>query len=112
MSFSFSLYFALHLSSLLGFQIHDTYTNEKHFLDLMEGSFIGKEPAHPHFIEGKYAELTSELLKTMRPEELEQIKLNHEIRRQLLDAYQLFFALHVQEFGVMKTLPVLREVLG
>ena len=109
---NFSLYFALHLSSLLGFQIQDSYTAEKHFLDLQEGSFTNKEPAHPHFIQGKYAEVTSEILKTMQPEELEQIKLNHDIRRQLLHAYEVFFSLHVQEFGVMKTLPVLREVLG
>ena len=109
---NFSLYFALHLSSLLGFQIHDSYSAEKHYLDLQEGEFAAKEPEHPNFIEGKFAELTSELLKVMQPAELEQIKLNHEIRRRLLHAYELFFALHVQEFGTMKTLPVLREVLG
>jgi len=109
---NFSLYFALHLSSLLGFQIHDSYTAEKHYLDLQEGEFTAGQPEHPNFIEGRYAEITSELLKVMQPDELEQIKLNHETRRHLLHAYEIFFSLHVQEFGTMKTLPVLREVLG
>jgi DNA repair protein RecO (recombination protein O) len=49
---NFSLYFALHLSSLLGFQIHDSYSAEKHYLDLQEGEFIAKEPMHQNYIEG------------------------------------------------------------
>ena len=109
---NFSLYFALHLSSLLGFQIHNVYSAKNHFLDLQEGNFSDTQPDHPYFMEGKYAEVTSDLLKVMQPSELEQIKLNHETRRHLLHAYEVFFALHVQEFGTMKTLPVLREVLG
>lgn len=109
---NFSLYFALHLSSLLGFQIHNVYSAKNHFLDLQEGSFTDIQPDHLNFMEGKFAEITSDLLKVMQPSELEQIKLNHETRRQLLHAYEVFFALHVQEFGTMKTLPVLREVLG
>jgi hypothetical protein len=31
---------------------------------------------------------------------------------QLLHAYETYYALHIQDFGTMKTLPVLREVLG
>jgi DNA repair protein RecO (recombination protein O) len=109
---NFSLYFALHLSSLLGFQIHDSYSSEKRYLDLREGAFAAEQPEHPDFMEDRYGELTSDLLKVMQPAELEQIKLSHETRRRLLQAYEVFFALHVPEFGRMKTLPVLREVLG
>ena len=54
----------------------------------------------------------SVLQKMMQPEELEQLKLNHDFRRQLLFAYETYYALHIQDFGTMKTLPVLREVLG
>jgi DNA repair protein RecO (recombination protein O) len=48
----------------------------------------------------------------MQPHELKQIQLNKEMRRVLLHAYQTFYALHVTDFGTMKTLPVLQEVLG
>ena len=79
---------------------------------MQEGMFVSDRPDHFHFLEGKQAEVTSELLKIMQPKELEQIKLNHDFRRQLLAAYEIYYALHIQEFGVMKTLPVLKELLG
>jgi len=46
-----------------------------------------------------------------QPEELEDIKLNHDFRRNLLFAYETYYALHIQDFGTMKTLPVLKEIL-
>jgi DNA repair protein RecO (recombination protein O) len=52
------------------------------------------------------------LLKVMHPDELEDIKLNHEFRRHLLHSYETYYALHVQDFGKMKTLPVLKEILS
>ena len=48
----------------------------------------------------------------MQPEELQDIKLNHDFRRNLLYAYEVYYALHVQDFGTMRTLPVLREILS
>jgi DNA repair protein RecO (recombination protein O) len=47
----------------------------------------------------------------MQPSELEAFNLNHQIRRQLLLHYQDYYALHIPEFGQMKTLQVLHEVL-
>jgi len=43
---------------------------------------------------------------------LSQIRLNQHIRRILLQAYQTFYALHIQDFGTMKSLPVLQIVLS
>jgi DNA repair protein RecO (recombination protein O) len=48
----------------------------------------------------------------MQPEELEDIKLNHDFRRNLLYVYETYYALHVPDFGTMKSLPVLRELLS
>jgi DNA repair protein RecO (recombination protein O) len=109
---NFPLFFALHLPAFFGFRISDAYSDRNSILDMQEGMFVSERPDHFHFLEGKQAEVTSELLKIMRPEELEQIKLNHDFRRQLLLAYEIYYALHIQDFGTMKTLPVLREVLG
>jgi len=47
----------------------------------------------------------------MQPAELETIKLNRETRRQLLQAFEHYYALHIQEFGTLKTIAVVREVL-
>lgn len=109
---NFPLFFALHLPTFFGFRISDDYSNETSILDMQEGTYVSEKPNHLHYLEGKQAEVTSELLKIMRPEELEQIKLNHDFRRQLLIVYETYYRLHIQEFGVMKTLPVLKEVLG
>jgi len=109
---NFPLFFALHLPVFFGFRISDEYSDKNSIVDLQEGMFVPGRPDHFHFLEGKQAEVTSELLKMMQPEELEQLKLNHDFRRQLLFAYETYYALHIQDFGAMKTLPVLREVLG
>ena len=109
---NFPLFFALHLPFFFGFRISDEYSDKNSIVDLQEGMFVPERPNHFHFLEGKQAEVTSELLKMMQPEELEQLKLNHDFRRQLLFAYETYYALHIQDFGTLKTLPVLREVLG
>lgn len=109
---NFPLFFALHLPAFFGFRISDDHSGESPMLDLQEGTYVAEKPNHLHYLEGKQAEVTSELLKIMRPEELEQIKLNQDFRRQLLFAYETYYRLHIQEFGTLRTLPVLKEVLG
>ena len=106
------LFFALHLPVHFGFRIADNFNEENRYLDLQEGSFVQEHPHHPYFLEEKQAAITSQLLKVMQPEELEDIKLNHDFRRQLLQQYETYYTLHIQDFGMMKSLPVLREVLG
>lgn len=109
---NFPLYFAIHLAAFFGFQLQDNYSAINNVLDLQEGFFVNEKPIHPYFIEGRLSEVMSELLKVMQPAELEQLLLNHEIRRSLLNNLQLFYALHIQEFGQLKSLLVLQEVLG
>ncbi len=108
---NFPLFFALHLAHFFGFRMADNYTEGGNFLDLQEGLFINHQPLHPHFIDGENARLTSQLLKVMQPYELESFNLNHEIRRNLLMSYQSYYALHISDFGQLKTLMVLHEVL-
>jgi DNA repair protein RecO (recombination protein O) len=114
---NFPLFFALQLTNFFGFRPTNSIEgafgdSENLILDLIEGRFTDTIPQHPHFIEGQLAETTNELLKVMQPEELNNIKLNHEFRRHLLMAFETYYKLHIQDFGTMKTLPVLREILG
>lgn len=108
---NFPLYFALQLSAFYGFKFSDRYSEDLHILDLKEGEFVMERPAHDFVLEGDYSVLTSQLLKVMHPDDLRLIKLNRESRRVLLHAYETFYRLHVQEFGSLRTLPVLEEVL-
>lgn len=109
---NFALYFAINLSRFYGFMIADRYSTQKNILDLMEGRYVSEKPEHLFFLENEYSRVVSELLKVMQPAELAQIKLNQETRRALLHAFETFYALHIQDFGKMKTLPVLEAVLS
>jgi len=109
---NYPLFFALHLATFFGLRIQDNYSEERPFVDLREGLFVTNQPNHMDFLEGEYSYTTSQLLKIMQPQELKQIKLNQEKRRVLLQAYQIFYALHIQDFSTMKTLPVLQTVLA
>lgn len=106
------LFFALHLPVHFGFRLDDRQDEESSYLDLKEGVFVNEQPHHPYFLEGKEATITSQLLKVMQPEELADIKLGHDFRRQLLHRLETYYALHIQDFGILKSLQVLREVLG
>ena len=108
---NFALFFTLHLTHFFGFRMIDNFSEDNNVLDLEEGNFIDQQPIHPNFIEGKNAELTAQLLKVMQPYELDEFKLNREIRRTLLLKYLEYYTLHIPEFGQMKTLMVLHEVL-
>lgn len=109
---NFPLFFALHLPVFFGFRFSDNYSEKYSFLDLQEGEFVKEQPQHPHFLDDKQAFVTSQLLKVQQPEELEDIKLNHDFRRNLLYVYETYYKLHIQDFGTMRTLPVLREILS
>jgi DNA repair protein RecO (recombination protein O) len=109
---NYPLFFALHLMVFIGFRIDDNYSNEHDVLDMQEGMFISNRPDHRYFIEGEEAYITSQLLKVMQPEELKQLPMNQGLRRKLMQSYQEFYALHIADFGSMKSLPVLQEVLS
>lgn len=105
------LYFALHLPHFLGFRMNDDYEPEQSILDLQEGSFIADRPLHHFFMEGEHALLTSQLLKVMQLSELSDFRLHHDVRRKLLHYYHSYYTLHIPDFGEMKTLAVLQDVL-
>ncbi|MBC7902112.1 MAG: DNA repair protein RecO [Gemmatimonadaceae bacterium] len=109
---NFPLYFAMHLAGFFGFRLADDYSPDKCILDLREGEFLSEHPLHPHFLENQYSYITSQLLKTMQPSELSEIKINQDTRRILINAYQLFYSLHIQDFGTMRTVPVLQAVIS
>lgn len=109
---NFPLYFALHLSGFFGFRMSHPFSESASFLDLQEGEFVAERPSHSYYLEQEQSRVISDILKVMQPLELSQIRLNQETRRTLLHAIETFYALHIQDFGAMKTLPVLEAVLS
>ena len=112
---NFALFFSLHVTSFFGIPPPvlkgSMYDATELYFDLKEGTFTIERPDHNDYLEDKAARVTAELINVRDPSELEDIKLNQEFRRQLLQSYELYYALHIQDFGRMKTLGVLKEIL-
>lgn len=112
---NFPLYFILNLADFFGFKMNPMppafSAPQELCLDMQAGNFTTGMPEHPYFLSGENAAITAELLRVMQPHELAQIKLNGAKRRELLLAYLQYYNLHIQDFGQMKTLAVLSEVL-
>ena len=109
---NFPLFFILHLAGFFGFRIQDIYSEKNPILDLREGRFVSEVPPHPQVLEGPLSFHTAQLLRVQRPEELQELALNQETRRALLQAFQTFYALQIPEFGEMRTFAVLQTVLS
>lgn len=107
---NFALFFALHLAVFFGFRINDEFSEEKHFLDLAEGCFVEDRPSHQYYLIDREAAAVSHILKVMQPQDLKDVALNQDMRRRITQALEQFYALHVPEFGQLKTVPVLREI--
>lgn len=105
------LYFTLHLAAELGLRIQGEYSAQTPVLDLNEGMFINSIPQHKYYIAEELAVATSAINNIMFYNDLESIQLNRTVRRNLLHAYLQFFMLHIQDFGDLKSLQVLQEVL-
>ena len=108
---NYPCFFAIHLSAFLGSRIQDNYSAENNLLDLQEGRFENRTPTHFFYTEGETAFAISQLLKALHPQDLDHISLDNATRRQALDAIIQFYTLHVNDFGSMRSLPVLKEIL-
>jgi DNA repair protein RecO (recombination protein O) len=109
---NFPLFFALHVAVFFGLRINNEFSEKKNYLDLQEGRFTEDQPSHQYYLIDREAAAVSEILKIMQPGELEQLHLNRDIRRRILHGIEQFYAFHIPEFGALKTLPVLREIMN
>ena len=109
---NFPLYFCLQLAYFFGFRLQNNYSDERNLFNCREGNFADKILGKDHFVEAAISYYISQLLKAMHPSDLPEIKLNKNIRGTILSALENYYAFHIPEFGVLKTLPVLHELLG
>ena len=109
---NYPLFFSLHLSYFFGFQPAEKIKEKEAFLDLQEGIFTNIAPLHPNYTEGPVTDALKELLKVRTPSELPELYIPYNIRKELLSVLERFYALHVSEFGKMKSTHILQEVLN
>ena len=109
---NFPIYFSIQLAQILGFRLSDNYSEVRNIFNLQEGIFTDEVSAAPNHLSKELSFHISELLKAIHPDDLSEIKLNRNIRSSILKSLENYYVWHVPEFGTMKTLNVLSEVLG
>lgn len=108
---NFPLYFSLKFGEQLGLGIQGNYTESTLVLDLQDGFYVTENPVHPYFIEGYLAAVTNDIIKFNSVTELQHLKLNKALRRQLIEFYIQYFSLHIANFIELRSLEILKEVL-
>ncbi|MDR0792585.1 MAG: DNA repair protein RecO [Chitinophagaceae bacterium] len=108
------LFFTAYLSKELGFEFHGSFSEALPVLDLQEGKFVKDIPDHLFYIMGTTAQVISHLKQSMysnSDKTFGTLKLGRNIRREILDFYQQYFSLHLQNFISLKSWPILMNIL-
>lgn len=109
---NFPIYFALQIAQILGFRLIDNYSEKRNIFNLYEGSFSEEKSATHDQLSVENSFYISQLLKAIHPEHLEEIKMNRTTRFGILKNLESYYSWHVPEFGTMKTLSILSEIMG
>lgn len=109
---NFPIYFALQLAHFFGLRIQDNYSSARKSFEIREGKFTEEIAANDYFLEAGVSYHLSQLLKAMQPADLHEIRINKKIRKEILAFLEKYYSFHIAEFGAMKTLPVLHELLS
>ncbi|MEM1320261.1 MAG: DNA repair protein RecO [Bacteroidota bacterium] len=103
------LHFMLGLSAFLGFLPGSLPGVVCRYFDLKEGLFIAEQSRHPHVLNEELSQLLYQLLQTdLRG--CHEIKMNREIRNELLEQMIIFYRLHIENFPSLNAHTILKEV--
>ena len=107
---SFHLKFLYTLAGYLGFQPEQPQ-GELPYFDLYSGTYVVEEPVHAHFL--RLQQLANWRLLHRHADHLDsRISLSGRERRELLEALLLYYRLHIKDFGSLRSLEVLTELLS
>lgn len=105
---NFHLIFMRDLSHFLGIAPERATAKPKVYFDLMDGHYADQMPRHGHYLSGEELALWNRLLAK---KEAEVVGLNGNQRRRLTKAWLDYYRLHLHDFGELRSLPVLTEIL-
>jgi DNA repair protein RecO (recombination protein O) len=105
------LFFCLHVTEFFGLKIEDLYDEEFNLVDLEAGTFTNILPQHDFVLQEDAAYAFAHILRSRMPEDLNELHLNQQKRRQLLHALMDYYSLHIADFTQPKSLKVLETVL-
>lgn len=102
------LYFLIELSKYLGIEPQNNFTKENCFFDCQEGKFTNYSLSFPLGLTQSESVLFSEFLKLNTL----SVSINHNQRQKLLNILVTYFSAHIPNFGNLKSLAVLQEIIS
>lgn len=106
---NFHLYFLVHLTRFLGFSPTNLFPEKSCYLDLREGTFVETIPVHQDFLDQKDAVFFSALLHTPM-EHLKELPALTTEQKYFLEKILLYFHIHLEGMGKIKSLGILHDV--
>lgn len=106
---NFHLVFLIKLSRFLGFLPLQTVGTPMPYFDMLDGVFSKNLPAHSHVLQAPHTSFLYQILQTGY-EQSQNLKINKEDRKFLLEKLLEFYKLHTENFGTIHALYVLEEI--
>lgn len=103
--------FLIELASKEGFAIDNSKTQKDAYFDLKEGHFTQEIPEDLYYLDKNLSSILYSLSTTKRTDAYE-IKISGKQRSILIDQLIIFFRLHIESFGEIKSLDILRSIIS
>jgi len=104
---NFHLHFMVELSKHLGFYPNNNYSKQNCLFDLQDGIFTSDVPIHLYYADSELSFYLSELLSHKS-----SFNCNAKTRADLLQVLIMFYRLHLPNFGEIKSIQILKEILA
>ena len=107
---NFHLLFLVKLTRYLGFYPEINHDSNADFFDLKEGVFKKYKPGHTLYLSPPHTQ-SFNLLLQYSFEDLGKLKIGNDGRRYLINKLLEYYALHIENFGDVRSNGVLEDVL-
>lgn len=107
---NYPLYFIIQSARLSGYFIAGNYTAFQPHVDLHEGQFSEESSRYPPFINGREAELMSDLNQAGSFDRVQEVRMHAGERKKMLEYYLTFLQLHVPHFRELRSLSILTAI--
>lgn len=108
---NFHLSFLVQISKYFGFFPQGSFSETNSFFDLCEGKFCLSVPSHNNYLTPPNALLLNQLMNSSF-ETIQDLKMDANQRKMLLNSLIFFFQFHIPSFGEIKSVAVLEQVVS
>ena len=103
---NFHLHFLVELSKHLGVYPNNNYSTHNCLFDIPDGIFTAHIPPHLHYVDSELSFHLSELLSNKS-----NFTCDSKTRADLLNLLLMLYKLHIPNFGEIKSIQILKEIL-